>query len=114
MKHIVSLAFVGFFSIVALASTASAQDLGACQEYVQKHCASVSKGNARIALCLKRNLSDLSMRCKFKMKGYKDDMEDACEADHARLCPDKPLMACIMKERKQLSSTCKGTIQKIP
>ncbi|MEO1267408.1 MAG: cysteine rich repeat-containing protein [Myxococcota bacterium] len=114
MGRFISTLLFALFVTFAFASSASAQDLGACQEYAKEFCASKSPGHARVAMCLKRHLGDVSIRCKFTLKGFRDDVQDACMADTKKLCPDLGFDACLRKEKANLSSTCKATIRKTP
>jgi len=96
---------------------------GACQEDFQTYCASVEPGQGRARKCMKDNYDKLSEACKAhqaevkaRMKGFREEFQEACAHDVETLCKDikpgqKRIMKCLKENSDKVSETCKTMLQ---
>lgn len=89
-------------------------DSEACQTDVEKLCAAVKPGGARMVACLESHEPELSEACKEQLAAAKEKAEavrKACKPDAARLCkkvtPGKGrILACLRAHQAELSADC--------
>lgn len=97
----------------------------ACAKEIKTHCAKVTKGQGRVALCLLAFEDKLSRGCDDtlfyaaaelgKLMVARAEVVKLCEPDARRLCPgmkvgDGNVLACLNLAQKALSASCNKAI----
>ncbi len=98
-----------------------AQGTGSCKEDVAKFCKDVRPGGGRIAKCLKKHESELSVSCREKIAQVKEQVQEfreACKGDVDAFCRDiQPgggrIVKCLKMHVSELSPSCKEAIAQI-
>jgi hypothetical protein len=79
----------------------------ACRADARQLCAGVQPGGGRVAICLRKNETQLSAGCQAQLGKF-----EACAAEMNKLCPqaqgEGELRQCVSDKRAELSAGCRA------
>ena len=122
---VAAAAALGFASAPARAQAFVAAVQKACAKEIKTHCAKVTPGEGRVALCLLAFEDKLSRGCDDtlfyaavelgKLMTARANVVSVCEPDARRLCPgmkvgEGNVLACLNKAQKLVSAGCNQAI----
>ncbi len=108
------------WSLMLVATSASAQQIDPCKADREKLCGDVEAGEGRVMKCMHQNRKKLSKACKdHRTKGKQKvlDAAAACNEDTQKFCSDVTpgagrIAVCLNQHKDELKPECKKKLDK--